>query len=40
MGTREADRGIFLPARYWYATGNDGVVQKSIARHLQKKLRG
>jgi hypothetical protein len=37
-GSREADRGIYLPARYWYVTGDDPALEESVAKHLAKKL--
>ena len=38
-GTRERDRGIELPQRYWYRTGNDPELEKSLAEALRRRLR-
>jgi hypothetical protein len=38
VGTRESDRGIFLPQRYWYATGRDEVLEADVAKHVRHKL--
>lgn len=35
-GTPEADRGVYLPTRYWYATGRDQVLEKDVAKQVQK----
>ncbi|MCS7034887.1 MAG: hypothetical protein NZ561_12980 [Phycisphaerae bacterium] len=37
-GTRETDRGVFLPTRYWYAIGRDRPTEEYIARELRKRL--
>jgi hypothetical protein len=37
-GTRETDRGIELPQRYWYKIGNDPALEKDLARTLRHKL--
>ena len=39
VGSREADRGIFLPQRYWYATGEDHALEEAVAERLARKLR-
>jgi hypothetical protein len=38
-GSRERDRGIELPQRYWYRTGNDPELEKSLAEALRRRLR-
>jgi hypothetical protein len=38
-GSRERDRGIELPQRYWYRTGNDPVLENSLAEALRRRLR-
>ena len=38
-GSRERDRGIELPQRYWYRIGNDPVLEKSLAEALRRRLR-
>jgi len=38
-GTRERDRGIELPQRYWYRVGNDPELEKSLAEALRRRLR-
>ncbi len=35
-GTPEADRGVYLPTRYWYATGRDQVLEKDVAKQVRK----
>ena len=40
-GTAESDEGLQLPRNYWYATGRDTVLEKSVAKsveHWMKKL--
>ncbi len=37
-GTRESDRGIELPARYWYRVGTDPVLEKDIAEAVRRRL--
>lgn len=37
-GTRESDRGIVLPARYWYNIGNDAALEKAIAEAVRRRL--
>ena len=40
-GTAEADEGIRMPSNYWYATGRDTVLEKSVAKsveHWMKKV--
>ena len=38
QGTRESDRGLYLPRAYWYATGRDTALEDTIARAVLKKL--
>lgn len=38
-GTRESDRGIFLPRQYWYATGRDEALERNVAGVLEKRVR-
>ena len=38
IGTAESDRGIRLPRRYWYATGRDTVLERDIAKTLEKRV--
>jgi hypothetical protein len=37
-GTRESDRGIYLPSRYWYAVGRDGALEQALAGDIQRRL--
>ena len=37
-GTRETDRGVYLPRQYWYATGRDEALEKNVASELRKQL--
>lgn len=37
-GTRESDRGVELPARYWYSVGTDPVLEKDIAEAVRRKV--
>jgi hypothetical protein len=38
VGTRERDRGVYLPSRYWYATGRDPALEQALANDVQKRL--
>ncbi len=38
VGSREIDRGLLLPTRYWYATGRDTVLEIDIAKKVGEKL--
>jgi hypothetical protein len=37
-GSREADAGITLPAKYWYPVRRDAEFEQVIAKAVQKKL--
>jgi hypothetical protein len=37
-GTAETDRGIFLPRRYWFATGRDPQLEARVARIIESRL--
>ena len=37
-GTRESDRGVQLPARYWYRIGNDPVLEKDLADAVRRRV--
>ena len=37
-GSRESDRGVYLPRQYWYATGRDEVLEKNVASEVRKQL--
>jgi hypothetical protein len=37
-GSLEADRGIELPDRYWYAVGRDPALERQLAARMQKIL--
>ncbi len=37
-GTRESDRGIELPTRYWYSVGNDAALERNIAEAVRRKV--
>ncbi|MGB7160197.1 MAG: hypothetical protein WBD40_19170 [Tepidisphaeraceae bacterium] len=37
-GTRESDRGIELPARYWYKVGNDPVLEKDLSESIRRRV--
>ena len=37
-GTRESDRGVQLPARYWYRIGNDPALEADLARELRRRV--
>lgn len=37
-GTRESDRGVYLPARYWYAIGRDSALEQALANDVQRRL--
>ena len=39
LGTKETDRAIYLPRRYWYATGRDNALERDLAKAVEKKLR-
>ncbi len=38
-GTRESDRGVVLPPRYWYNVGNDAALEKALAEAVRRRLR-
>jgi hypothetical protein len=38
-GTREADEGILVPPRFWYAIGRDEALEKSVAATIRGQLR-
>ena len=37
-GTRESDRGVQLPARYWYRIGNDEALAADLAEAVRRRL--
>ena len=37
-GTRESDRGIYLPSRYWYAVGRDWALEQALAGDIQRRV--
>jgi hypothetical protein len=37
-GTRETDRGVQLPARYWYRIGNDPSLERDLADAVRKRV--
>jgi len=37
-GSKEADEGIMIPSRYWYAEGRDPALEKKLARVIQEEL--
>jgi hypothetical protein len=37
-GSRETDRGVYLPRQYWYATGRDEALEKNVASEVRKQL--
>ena len=37
-GTRETDRGVYLPQAYWYATGRDYDLENQIAKDVLKRV--
>ncbi|HEV2296842.1 MAG TPA: hypothetical protein VGR35_23580 [Tepidisphaeraceae bacterium] len=37
-GTRESDRGVAMPARYWYPIGNDPALEKDLADAVRQRL--
>jgi hypothetical protein len=37
-GSRETDRGVYLPRQYWYATGRDAALEKNVASEVRKQL--
>ncbi|HEX8522494.1 MAG TPA: hypothetical protein VF669_09585 [Tepidisphaeraceae bacterium] len=39
LGTRETDRGVYLPHVYWYATGRDRMLERELAHDIEKKLK-
>jgi hypothetical protein len=39
QGTKESDRGVYLPQAYWYATGRDYDLENQIAESILRKLR-
>ena len=37
-GTRESDRGVQLPARYWYRIGNDTALEADLSRQVRRRV--
>jgi hypothetical protein len=37
-GTRESDRGIAIPGRYWYRIGSDPVLEKDLAEAVRRRV--
>lgn len=37
-GSRETDRGVALPTRYWYRIGNDPALEKDLAEAVQSRV--
>jgi hypothetical protein len=37
-GTRETDRGVSLPNRYWYAVGRDEELEQALADGVTRRL--
>ncbi|MDQ3440583.1 MAG: hypothetical protein M3478_09575 [Planctomycetota bacterium] len=37
-GTRESDRGVALPTRYWYRIENDGALEKDLAEAVRRRV--
>jgi len=37
-GSRETDRGVYVPRQYWYATGRDEALEKNVASEVRKQL--
>jgi hypothetical protein len=38
LGTKETDRGVYLPSAYWYATGRDYAFEHDLAGQVRHKL--
>jgi hypothetical protein len=38
-GSRESDRGVVLPPRYWYDVGRDLALEKDLAEAIRSRLR-
>jgi hypothetical protein len=39
QGSAEADRGIRLPSHYWYPTGRDTVVERDVAKSIERQVK-
>jgi hypothetical protein len=37
-GSRETDRGVYIPRQYWYATGRDEALERNVAAEVRKQL--
>lgn len=37
-GTRESDEGLYLPDRYWYATGRDTALEQRLADMIRTRI--
>jgi hypothetical protein len=38
-GTRETDRGIILPGRYWYEIGDDRALERELRQSIRSRLK-
>lgn len=39
-GSKELDRGIAIPRKYWYAVGRDTSLEKRLAKDIQREVKG
>ena len=39
QGTRESDRGVYLPGRYWYELGHDAALERELRENVAAALR-
>ena len=37
-GTRETDRGVTLPSRYWYPVGRDAALERKLAAMVERRV--
>lgn len=38
-GTRESDRGVLLPSRYFYPVGRDDAMERKLASMIERRVR-
>ena len=39
FGTRESDRGVLIPSRYFYPVGRDAALERKLATMIERRVR-